>query len=134
MMIRPPQIIERNGKPAYALVPIDEWDRIVEMLEDVADLRACDEVLADPKHEWVPFQVVQALVEGQNPIRVWREHRGLTPEQLAERMGSDPSAITQLEEGRAELDSHLLARLAAALGLEPEDLSPTVPERGRKAD
>jgi DNA-binding XRE family transcriptional regulator len=124
-MIRPPQIIERDGKPAYALVPIDEWDRIVEMLEDVADLQACDEVLADPKHEWVPFAVVQALVEGQNPIKVWREHRRLTREQLAERAGLDTPTITRLEEGRAEIPSELLARLATALALEPEDLSPT---------
>ncbi len=56
-------------------------------------------------------------------IRKWRERRGMTQVQLAERVGARQATISDFETGktrRIELD--LLEALAAALQCEPADL------------
>jgi hypothetical protein len=53
-----------------------------EMLEDIHDYDAAVQALKDGE-ELVPSEVVYALLEGANPIRVWREYRGLTQGALA---------------------------------------------------
>ncbi len=56
-------------------------------------------------------------------IREWRERRGMTQAQLAERVGVRQATISDLETGqsrRIELD--LLDRLARALRCKPNDL------------
>ena len=56
-------------------------------------------------------------------IREWRERRGITQAQLAERVGVRQATISDLETGqsrRIELD--LLDRLARALRCKPADL------------
>jgi hypothetical protein len=46
-MIRP-QIIEREGKPEYAVIPIAEWHRIEALLEELEDIRDLDAVSPSP--------------------------------------------------------------------------------------
>ncbi|MEX0938013.1 MAG: type II toxin-antitoxin system prevent-host-death family antitoxin [Pirellulales bacterium] len=37
-MIKRPQILEREGKPAFAVLPIEEYEALRERLEDLEDL------------------------------------------------------------------------------------------------
>jgi len=37
-----PQIIEKDGKPQYALIPLAEWRRIEAMLDELEDIHALD--------------------------------------------------------------------------------------------
>ncbi len=67
------------------------------------------------------------MLVGMSPliltIREWRERRGMTQAQLAERVGVRQATISDLETGqsrRIELD--LLDRLARALRCKPADL------------
>lgn len=32
-----PQIIEQDGKPAFVVLPIEEWERILDRIEDLED-------------------------------------------------------------------------------------------------
>ena len=48
-----------------------------EMLADVGDYDAVVQAIAEGE-ELVPAEVVYALLDGGNPIRVWREYRGLS--------------------------------------------------------
>ncbi len=48
-------------------------------------------------------------------IRQWRKHRGLTQEQLAERIGVTASALSQLERGTIRYTQGMLEALADAL-------------------
>jgi hypothetical protein len=43
-----------------------------EMLQDVQDYDAAMQAIADGE-ELIPSEVVNALLDGENPIRVWRE-------------------------------------------------------------
>ena len=64
-------------------------------------------------------------------IREWRKHRGLTQDQLAERIGIARSYLTKIETGKRRYDQPLLEAAAYALRCEPGDLitrDPTDPE------
>jgi transcriptional regulator with XRE-family HTH domain len=64
-------------------------------------------------------------------IREWRKHRGLTQEQLAERIGITRSYLTKIENGARRYDQPFLEATAEALRCEPGDLvmrGPSQPE------
>ena len=77
-----PQIItNRDREPAFAVIPYDEYRALMERLEwleDLRDSKAFEEKLAQGEEEVIPVEVVGRLVEGESPVKVWREHRGLT--------------------------------------------------------
>lgn len=55
-------------------------------------------------------------------IREWRLHRGLTQEQMAERVGIDKSYLSKIENGRKRYDQPFLEAASEVLGCEPADL------------
>lgn len=55
-------------------------------------------------------------------IRQWRAHRGLTLEQLAERIDVTHGALSQLERGLVNYTQPMLEALAYALRCSPADL------------
>jgi DNA-binding Xre family transcriptional regulator len=81
--------------------------------------------------ESVPDSVVGRLLDGENPVRVWRQHRGLSLRSLAERAGASPSALSDIETGKSEGRLSILHRIAGALDVSLEDL---IPAAGRVAD
>jgi DNA-binding XRE family transcriptional regulator len=108
------QIIKKGGKPAFVVIPIEEWRRIEATLEDRADTAA---VRAFSRHpaETFPDAVVAAILEGTHPIKAMREHRGLTQVDLARASGTSSVYISQIERGRRRSGRRLLAKLALAL-------------------
>ena len=63
-------------------------------------------------------------------FREWRDHRGLTQAQLAERMGTTKAAVSKMELGQNVYNQSSLEAWAEALQCEPSDLI----SRGPKAD
>ncbi len=55
-------------------------------------------------------------------LREWREHRGLTQEQLAERVGKAKGQISGWESGSRGLRQDMAAALAYALNISIEEL------------
>lgn len=106
-------------------IPRSEYERLVAIAEDQADREAVadfDAALARGDEELVPAAVLDRLLAGEPPLRVWREHRGLTQTALAEAAGVHRVVIADIEAGRkrGSLDAHL--KLAKALGLLVDDL------------
>ncbi len=58
---------------------------------------------------------------GWTVTRAWREHLGLTQEQVAERMGVTQSAYSQ-QESSQKIRSATRRKIAAAFGILPEQL------------
>lgn len=58
----------------------------------------------------------------QNFLRAWREHRGLTQEQLAERLDTSKGQVSSWETGRRSMSWGVMDALAEALSIEPWDL------------
>ena len=122
-----PQIIEKDGKPEYAVISVAEWRRIEAMLDELKDIRALDAALARPDRRMIPFEVTSAILDGAGPIRAWREHRGLSLDTLADAAGVGPSRLAQLEAGKREASPDELQRLARALHVQVDDLTDPPP-------
>jgi DNA-binding XRE family transcriptional regulator len=119
------QIIEKNGQPEWAVLPYEEYQRLVDEAEMLQDIRDYDEVkltLVNGDEELIPSEVTYALLDGENPIRVWRGYRGLTQQQVAEAAGISKSYLSQLESGQRKGSAEVLARVAKALNVSLDDL------------
>ena len=71
----------------------------------------------------VPMSVVDRLIARENPIRVWREHRGHSLRQLAERAGVGIGYLSQIENGERKGTVGTLKKIAAALDVDLDDLT-----------
>ncbi|MBT4131068.1 MAG: type II toxin-antitoxin system prevent-host-death family antitoxin [Candidatus Marinimicrobia bacterium] len=102
------QTINHNGKPAFVLVPVDDYERIRPMLEI---------------RETIPHEVVEQNVLHDVPlIKAWREHLDMTQEELAEKAGMKQPALARLERGDGKPRTATLKRLADAMGIAVEAL------------
>jgi DNA-binding XRE family transcriptional regulator len=112
------QVIEKDGKPEWAVIPYQEYERLVEEAEMLQDIRAYDEARKAIKEgeELVPSQVTYAILDGENPIRVWREYRRLTQQQVAEAVGISVPYLSQIESGKRKGTVEVLSAIAKALG------------------
>ena len=85
---------------------------------DIAAARAVLRAIENGTMETVPHTVVVRLIGGENPVRVWREHRGLTIAALADTAGLSQPFVSQIETGTREPTVRTLAALARALGVD----------------
>lgn len=103
-----------HPKAEYAVPIEDAADRAA--LERFRNRRAAGE------EELIAAEIVDRLLDGENRIRVWREHRGLTLDLLAERAGIAQAYLSQLETGKREGEIDTLRAIAGALALTIDDL------------
>jgi len=107
-------------------IPREEYEALKEAREDLADLRAYDRAkaaLASGVDELVPSDVVQRLLEGESPLRVWREYRGLSQTRLALKSGVNRVQIINIESGERNGSVATLRKLADALGVDLDELA-----------
>lgn len=118
------QVIEKNGQIEWAVVPYAEYQKLLNAAEMLADIRAYDEAKAQlqTNEELIPSQVAYALLDGDNPIRVWREYRGFTQQQLADKAAISKPYLSQLESGKRNGTTEVLQAIAQALNVGLEDI------------
>lgn len=51
MTMKQPQILEQGGKPAFAVLPIEEYEAIRQRLEDLEDIALLAEAEANPGND-----------------------------------------------------------------------------------
>jgi DNA-binding XRE family transcriptional regulator len=119
------QIIEIAGQK-MAVLPEREYRHLLESAEENADVQAAiaAEERAKAGEEYVPAEVVDRLVAGEAPIRVWRQYRGLSQQALGDVVGLSKVAISRLEKGQQDTGSRNWRLLADALSVDLEDLVP----------
>ena len=121
-----PQRIEIAGR-RMVVMPESDYEVLIEAardnIEDLADAAEAIEILrriARGEESTLPADVVRRLGR-ENRIKVLREHRGMTQAELGERIGSDRLYISQLETGVRGGSVDTLSRIAGALEV-PIDL------------
>src|SRR5215207_568326 len=122
------QIIERNGKPEWAILPYEEYLKLIEQAELLEDIRDFDEISAAIERgdeELIPAEVVNAILDGQNPIKVWRQYRELTQQQLADIVRISKPYLSQIETGKRTGTTEVLAAIAKALNVSLEQVAST---------
>ena len=110
-------------------IPRAEYERLCALEEDLADIQAAlglEARIASGEEELVPSEVVDRLLDGESPLRVWREHRKLTQAELARSSGVNRIQIVDIEAGRNSGSVHTLRKLATALAISVDDLIPAV--------
>lgn len=121
------QIIEREGKPEYAVIPFEEYERLLCLAEDRQDLLDAKKALSElarGEDEAIPGHIVERLMSGdEHPLKVWREYRGMTQEALGEAVGVGKSYISQIEAGKKTGSMQVLKALAEVLSLDVDDLT-----------
>lgn len=106
-------------------IPKDEYLRLKSIEEDMSDLRSATEILERIKagtEELIPSNVVDQLLNGDAPLTVWREYRGLSQSELARQSGVNRIQIIDIESGRKTGSVATLRKLATALQVDIEDL------------
>lgn len=119
------QIIENAGKPEWAVLPYEEYLKLLEdaeMLEDIQDFDRITSAIKRGEEELIPSEVAYALLDGENPIKVWREFRGLTQQQLADEAGISKPYLSQIETGKRTGTTDILSAIAKALNLSLDDV------------
>lgn len=109
------------------MIPRDEYDLLRAAAADLADLRAHDgarAALASGADELVPAEFANRLLDGENPLRVYRDLRGMTQAALALRAGVNRVSVAEIETGRKQGSVATLRLLADALGVSVDDLLP----------
>ena len=119
------QIIENNGVPEYAVVPIADYRVLIEkaeMLDDVAAFDKAEAMLAAGEDELVPSDIVDSLLDNVNAVKVWREYRGLSQAVLADAAGLSQAYIAQIETGKREGRIDAYRAIARVLEVNIDDL------------
>ena len=119
------QIIEKNGKPEWAVIPYIEYQRLYEALEDAEDIRNIEEHLSAIKQEseiTVPGEITFAILEGIHPVRAWREYKKIKIKDLAAQVGISPAYLSQIETGKRNPTIDTLKGIAGKLNIEVEML------------
>lgn len=100
-----------------------ELERHYDTLRDmVEDQEATAAYRATRNQETVPDEIAGRLLAGENPIRVWREYRGLSLRSLAEQIGTSPSALSDMETGKSKGRPENLQRIAGILHVSMDEL------------
>ena len=124
------QILEANGRPAFAVLPYDDYLELLRRASneehtdaaDIAAAQAAKEEAGDGERN-LPLDVVERIVVGgENPLRVIRSFRGISAEQLAEKLGVSTSHIYMVEQGKRGLSAPALKKAAHLLHVDMDDL------------
>jgi DNA-binding XRE family transcriptional regulator len=116
------QFIERDGKREFAVIPIELYERLSAALEDADDAALFEAARAADDGFRIPAAVAHALLDGEQPVKVWREQRGLTQEVLAEKAGISKAYLCQIETRKRTGALKTLKAIADALALKVDDL------------
>jgi len=112
------QFIEKNGKPEFAVISYADYKHFLELIEDEADARIVAEFhesYAAGREFLVPEEIVRRELAGESPVKLWREHRGLTQQDLAKRAGISKPYLSQIETGKRQGTVETLGAIARAL-------------------
>ena len=115
------QIVEIAGRK-MAMLPVDDYERLLDIVEDKADALAA--IQAEQRRhngeEYLPAELVDRIMAGESPLKVWRNHRGMT---LAA-ADSHKSMLSEIENRKRLGTPQLLRRLAHALNVTVDDILP----------
>jgi len=102
-----PQTIEYNGKPAFVILPWEDYQALMknQLDPDESDIE-------------FPHEVVAANVMGDSLIKAWREYKNLTQAELADLAGITQSALARMEKPDTTPRRSSLKKLAAAMGID----------------
>jgi len=143
--------VPATGTPAFAVMPwrlflrlrslardaaaIREGDIAIRQADDIGFVTALDDntpfendIPGMPREagfedeETIPLAVLDRLLDGEHPLKVFRRYRGLSQKELAERTGLNATYLSQIETRKRGGSTRVYRLLAAALNVDIGDL------------
>jgi predicted transcriptional regulator len=115
------QIIEKNGKPEWAIIPFKEYQKLQEALEDAEDIRDIErslKAIQEGKEITIPGDITFAILEGTNPIRAWRKYKNIKMNELSKKAGISPAYLSQIENNKRNPTIDTLKAIARELDID----------------
>jgi len=117
--------ITRHGKE-FAVLPMDDLKKLMGDAEMLADVKAYDAVKARLERradEVIPLEITERRLAGESTVKIWREHRELTQEQLAKASKVSRSMIAAIEARHKKGGIATLKKLAMVLKVDLDNLA-----------
>lgn len=109
--------IEEGATDEFFLMSAED---ILALIDDSEGVAAYERTRGEEK---VPAAVVDRLIAGENPVTVWREHRGMSGRELSRRSGVGNGYLSQIENGARDGTVATMRKLAVALAVDLDDLT-----------
>jgi transcriptional regulator with XRE-family HTH domain len=124
-----------DGETLFVVVPIADYDALCRAADDLEDLRAAGATLAlgSEGPAPVPAVVAHRIADGENPVRVWREFRGMKAIELARAAAMSAPYLSEIETGKKDGTFRTMAAIARVLSVSLDDLAPPADEADRRA-
>ena len=119
------QIIEKNGKPEWAVIPYKDYQEFYEAYEDAEDIKDIEtnlKTVQDGQEIPIPGEITFAILDGTSPIRAWRKYQQIKMNELAQKVGVSPAYLSQIENNKRNPAIHTLKAIAKELNIEVEML------------
>jgi DNA-binding XRE family transcriptional regulator len=119
------QVIEKNGKPEWAVIPYQEYRKLQEAFEDAEDIQAIKDnlkAIQNGEEITVPGEVTFAILDGIHPVRAWRKYKKIKMNELARKVGISAGYLSQIENNKRNPTVETLKAIAQILEVDVEML------------
>lgn len=116
-MLTHPQVIIKNNLPEFVVLPYQEYEDLIDLLEDKEDIKAIEDFHAG-EQETIPYHLLQDIANGKNAVKIFREFRGISQTQLAKEVGVSRQYICQIEGNERHGSSSLIKKIAKVLDVD----------------
>jgi mRNA interferase RelE/StbE len=119
------ETITRKGRE-FAVIPVEYLRKLREDSEMLADIKAYDTAkarLEAGEDERIPLEMVERRLQGEPVLRIWRESRELTQEQLGKKAKVSRALIAAIETKRKTGSLGTLRKLASVLHVDWDQLA-----------
>ena len=113
------QTIKENGKVKFVMLPVKEFQAILDRIEDESDLHDIREAKSEPLYD-------QSEAEDyifMNPVKRERLEKGWTQEELARRIGAKQATVAKWEREGAVYRRSTRQKLAKVFGISETSFS-----------
>lgn len=107
------QTIKENGKVKFVVLPVSEFQMLMDRLEDSFDLHAIRKAEKEPLYDQIEAEEFIFM----NPVKRERLEKGWTQKELADKLRVKQSSVAKWERDGAVYRKSTRQKLAAVFGI-----------------
>ncbi|AOR63593.1 helix-turn-helix domain-containing protein [Pectobacterium wasabiae] len=116
-------IRDKSGKPEYAVVPYELYQKLIENADDPALYESIPYDRSAEDDVSIPHKVVSIHIDQDVSLQTaWRIFRGFSQQEVATALGMTQAAVSQLESPDSKPQKRTREKLAKLYHCEPEQL------------
>jgi len=116
------QFIKNKGKPEWAVIPYEKYLYFQELEEIKRAVKKFKKDFKLGKEELMPSRYAHRIMDGEHPIRVWREYREISAVEFAKKIDISVPYLSQLESYKRKPSLSIAKKIAKLLHVSIEDL------------